>query len=87
MTENDTPTPWKHDPIERVATALVAGVHVAWELWPDVQQDQRVLNVVMWARDTLDGLWRANPPAADHAIHQLDWARSLIGNGSEDDPK
>ncbi len=80
----DTPQPWQHDPVERVATAVTAGVHVAWELWPDVLEDQRVLNVIMWARDTLDALWRANPPAADHAIHQLDWARSLIPNGNQD---
>jgi hypothetical protein len=81
---NSTPPPWEHDPVERVATSVTAGAHVAWELWPDVQDDQRVLNVVMWARDLFNALWRADPPAADVALHNLDTARSLIPNGNNE---
>jgi hypothetical protein len=76
-------TPWKHDPVERVATSVTAAAHVAWELWPDVQDDEQIRSLVMWARDLHDALWRGNPPAADLALHNLDTARSLIPNGNQ----
>jgi len=71
------------NPLNRTAVALSAGVHVAHQLWPHVQEDERIRSVVFFAARCLEGLWRGDPKAAGEALHQMDDARTLIPNGDD----
>jgi hypothetical protein len=70
-------------PLNRTAVALSAGVHVAHQLWPNVQEDERVRGVVFFGGRCLEALYRGDPRAAGEALHQMDNVRALIPNGDE----
>ena len=70
---------FQHNAPERAAVDLSAGVHAVHQLWPAVQEDERMGGVVFFAGRVLSALYTDDPPAADEALHQMDDARSLIG--------
>ena len=67
-----------HGDLERVATTISAGVHVAHQLWEEVHEDERVRAVVLFAHLTLGSLYAEDPKMAGEALSKMDDARTLI---------
>ena len=75
----------QQEALDHVADSLDAAVHITHDRWEQIQGDERMRGVVFFARHCLEALDLDNPPVADRALSKMDAARSLIGNGVEDE--